>query len=255
MVRNCGTPIGQAQGFIEEPDKCRFTPADLLCKGADAPDCLTSAQVDMMDRIYHGPVNPRTGQLVIAGPAKGAEEELHMFSKPEPMFVAADLFHYVAFKDDDWFRKFNFDDQLDVAIARVGPLMHVDTDLAPYLARGGKLLFYIGWNDFHNPTDLISYFQSVVANAKTPAAQANTRLFTIPGMGHCAGGPTCDTFDKLGVIDAWVARGEAPTRIVAAKFEEGKVVRTRPICAFPMVAQYKGTGDITVEGSFDCVSH
>lgn len=74
MVRNCGTPIGQAQGFIEEPDKCQFQPASLQCASGDAPDCLTAAQVDFMSRIYRGPINPRTGELIIAGPAKGSED-------------------------------------------------------------------------------------------------------------------------------------------------------------------------------------
>ena len=252
MVHACGTPVGQAQGFIEQPDLCRFAPADLQCKGADRPDCLTPAQVDLMDRIYRGPVNPRTGAVVMTGPAKGAETDLAMFSRPEPMAVAADMFRYVAFRDDDWFAKFDYADRLDTAIARIGPLMHVDADLHRYFARGGKLLLYIGWNDFHNPTDLIAYFKAVVARAGTAKARANTRLFTIPGMGHCAGGAGCDTFDKLGVIDAWVAHGAAPARIVTAKLVDGKVIRTRPICAWPLIARYNGTGDMAEAGSFDC---
>jgi hypothetical protein len=79
------------------------------------------------------------------------------------------------------------------------------------------------------------------------------RLFTIPGMSHCMGGAGCDTFDKLGAIDAWVAQGKAPQRLVAAKVSGAKIVRTRPLCAYPEVAKYNGSGDPDDAASFTCV--
>jgi feruloyl esterase len=80
------------------------------------------------------------------------------------------------------------------------------------------------------------------------------RLFAIPGMGHCTGGSGCDTFDKLAELDRWVETGKAPERIVASKLQGGKVIRTHPLCAYPEVARYKGTGDMNDAVNFDCVN-
>jgi feruloyl esterase len=129
----------------------------------------------------------------------------------------------------------------------------VDSQLKPFFDHGGKLLLYIGWNDYHNPEQLIEYYQSVMKSSGAAAGHA-VRLFTIPGMNHCAGGAGCDTFDKLGVIDDWVARGRAPGRIRASRIEGGKVVRTRPLCAYPEVARYKGSGSTDDAANFSCAA-
>ena len=94
---------------------------------------------------------------------------------------------------------------------------------------------------------------AVGRGASGKAARASARLFLIPGMGHCYGGAGCDTFDKLAIIDNWVEHGVAPQRIVASKIEDGKVVRTRPLCAWPQVARYAGKGDIDNADSYACV--
>ena len=99
--------------------------------------------------------------------------------------------------------------------------------------------------------ELIGYYTSLGRGAGKQA-RGSMRLFTIPGMDHCAGGAGCDTFDKLSVIDAWVDRGEAPERIVASKFDDGKLQRTRPLCAYPAEARYKGTGDTKDAANFIC---
>lgn len=252
-IRACATPVGQAQGFVERPDTCTFDPAVLQCAGAERDTCLTADQVEMVRLIHRGPFNPRTGAGIFMGPPRGSEAELGLFIRKEPMSVAADMFRYAAFRDPAWdFGSFNFDDQYDSAVARLGPLLHVDADLSDYLRRGGKILFYIGWNEYHNPVDLAGYYTRVLASAKGAAARANARLFMIPGMGHCAGGPGCDTFSKIGVIDAWVTRGRAPERIETAKYLDGRKVRTRPICAWPEFAAYRGSGDISRADSFAC---
>ena len=132
-------------------------------------------------------------------------------------------------------------------------VLHVDDDLGPFFARGGKLLFYIGWNDGHNPEELIDYYQRLMARGGS-ATQQSARLFTIPGMGHCLGGAGCDTFDKLGAIDAWVAGEKAPEAIESRKVSGGKVVRSRPICAWPAFARWNGRGRMDDAASFSCVS-
>lgn len=250
----CATPVGRQQGFIEEPDRCSFTPEQLQCKGAETADCLTSAQVKLMQQVYTGPVNPRTGERIFQGPAKGSEAQLGEFADGKPFPVALDLFQYAAFQDPNWdWSTLDWDKTINDAVAKLGPLLHVDSDLKPFFAHGGKLLMYVGWNDFHNPEELAGYYQAVLRDAGDQT-RASARLFTVPGMGHCYGGEGCDTFDKLGNLDAWVSHGVAPQRIVAARVEDGKVVRTRPLCAYPQVARYDGKGPMDQAQSFACVT-
>ena len=253
VLKACASPIGLEQGFVDEPDKCRFDPRQVQCKGADAPDCLTASQVYLLRETYAGPVNPRTKALIFPGPARGTELGMFRpFASGEPFFTAVDLFRYAAFQNADWdWKTMDWSKDVDAAAARIGPLMHVDADLKPFFERGGRLLLYIGWTDYHNPQELIGYYTSLARSAGKQA-RGSLRLFTIPGMDHCAGGAGCDTFDKLSVIDAWVDRGEAPERIVASKFDDGKLQRTRPLCAYPAVARYKGTGDTKDAANFIC---
>lgn len=251
VAKGCGTPVGLAQGFIEQPDKCTVEPRQLQCKGAETPDCLTANQVSLIDRIYQGPVNPRTHQVIFPGPAKGNEAQFAESADGRPFPVALDMF-YVALDNPHWdWTTLNWDTDVDAAIAKIGPLMHVDADLRPFFRKGGKLLMYIGWNDGHNPAQLEGYYEQVMHTAGD-TTRASARLFTIPGMNHCMGGNGCDTFNKLGVIDSWVSSGKAPERIIASKVTDGKVVRTRPLCAYPAAAKYDGTGDMASAASFTC---
>jgi feruloyl esterase len=254
VLKACASPIGLKQGLVDEPNRCGFDPAQLQCKAEDGPDCLTVSQVYLLQQTYAGPTNPRTGESIFPGPARGAELEMFNFANGEAASVALDLFRYAAFQNPNWnWKTMDWDKDVAAAIEKLGPLMHVDADLKPFIERGGKLLLYIGWNDYHNPEQLIEYYKSVMKSGGD-RARDSLRLFTIPGMGHCMGGSGCDTFDKLGAIDAWVAHGEAPQRIVAAKVDDGKISRTSPLCAYPLVAKYKGSGDTNDAANFVCGS-
>jgi len=255
VVKQCASPIGQKDNLVDEPEKCNFDPGTLLCKGADAPDCLTAAQVDLMQRIYTGPVNPRTDQVIFPGPARGSELDVYSFANGQTPTVPVNMFRYLVFHDANWnWKAMDWDKDMTTAIATLHPLTDVDADLAAFFAHGGKLLLYIGWNDDHNPTELIDYYQSLVQSAGAAKTKNSLRLFIIPGMGHCSGGAGCDTFDKLGVLNAWVDQGRKPERIVASKVENGKVVRTRPLCAWPQVTKYNGSGDTNQATNFICSS-
>ena len=252
-LKACASPIGLKQGFIEEPDRCHFDPGVLLCKGQDAPDCLTAPQVDLMRQIYAGPVNPRTHESIFAGLSPGAELQLPKYSQQtEAYSTALDLFRYAAFHNADWdWRTFDFDKVLAAAEREVGPILNVDANLNSFLDRGGKLMMYIGGTEYKNFTHMRDYYLDILKNAGA-GKDNSVRLFLLPGMDHCGGGAGCDTFDKLGPIDEWVEHGRAPERIVASKLSGGKVVRTRPICAYPLVARYKGTGSIDDAENFVC---
>jgi feruloyl esterase len=112
-------------------------------------------------------------------------------------------------------------------------------------------MIYIGWNDYHNPLQTIDYYNEVL-KISGEKAKNSIRLFNVPGMGHCSGGDGCDTFDKLGTMEAWLETGIAPDEMLSSKVVDGKVVRTRPLCAYPKVAKYKGTGNTDEAVNFVC---
>ena len=124
-------------------------------------------------------------------------------------------------------------------------------DLSAFRARGGKLLLAHGWSDpALNARSTIEYFKAV--QARTSHASPFTRLFMMPGVLHCAGGSGCDDADWAGTIRQWVETGVAPSRIVARKERGARVVRTHPLCAYPMTARYNGTGGTNDASAFTC---
>lgn len=254
-IAACAGPVGKAQGYIENPAACGFRPRQLLCKPGASADCLTAQQVEFLDLIYRGPVDPANGRLIFPGPALGSESQLAMFASGKEFTNAADFFRYAAFQSAEW-SPLRMDWSKDVAAAgaATGGKFEVTPDLNPFLRRGGKLLLYIGWNDYHHPGELMGWHDAVLANAKAAGidAQGAVRLFALPGMDHCQGGPGCDTFDKLGVMDGWASGGGAPASLVARKFADGKLVRSQLVCAYPRVALYSGSGSMDSDESFAC---
>ncbi|HVN32284.1 MAG TPA: tannase/feruloyl esterase family alpha/beta hydrolase [Thermoanaerobaculaceae bacterium] len=250
ILGKCDERDGVKDGILENPPRCDFDPQELLCKGADSPDCLTAPQVHLLKQLYAGPRNPRTGELIFAPMVPGGGGNL---SEANPMGVALGLYRNLVFQDPDWDWK-TLDLDRDVSFAdRVLSTVNMATnpDLRPFFGRGGKLLMYHGWLDGSSPVETFNYYEAVL-RAVGPQARESMRVFGIPGMGHCSGGPGCDTFDKLSVIDHWVETGKAPDRIVASKVSDGKVTRTHPICAYPRVARYRGAGSTDQAESFAC---
>jgi feruloyl esterase len=249
-LKACDTPVGLAQGFIEDPEHCNFKPESLLCKEGDAADCLTASQVERLKQLYQGPTDPRTGKVIFPGPAVGAESEL---ASRNPVGPAVDLYRYMVYQDPKWdWKNIDFAASVDKAKEVIDPLLVVDDNLNSFLNRGGKLMLYVGWTEGHNANELAAYYKRVIKNAG-PAKANNVRLFLVPGMNHCGGGAGCDTFEKLGIVDQWVQSGKAPNQILSSKLSDGQTIRTRPLCAYPAVATYKGAGSMDDAASFSCV--
>jgi feruloyl esterase len=250
VLNACDQLDGAKDGVLEHPLACRFDPQVLACsQGSDTASCLTPAQVEGVRRIYAGPSNPRTGQHIFAGLERGSE----LGWNPVPVGYAVDYFKYIVFKDPNWDTKtLNFDEHVEQASKGANLVFDAtDADISRFTRRGGKLIMYQGWAEPGIPPgNLVKYFDQV--QQKTSGANDSVRVFMVPGMGHCGGGNGTSTFDMVAALDAWRESGKAPEQINASRVRDGKVDRTRPLCAWPTVARYKGSGSIDEAANFVC---
>ena len=257
VLEACDATDGLKDGLIEDPTRCKFDPGVLLCKNADGPDCLTAPQVEAARKVYMSGRNPRTGKELFGSLAPGSELGWAvMGGGPEPYAAIVDQLKYVVFQDPAWdWRTFDFTRD-NARFERPENLIMNATDpnLGKFVARGGKLLLYHGWNDQNvSPYNTVKYFQGVQDTLEgAPKTGNNIRLFMVPGMAHCGGGEGPNVFDKVGTLDRWVEDGKAPDSITASHSTNGKVDRTRPLCPYPQVAKYKGTGSIDDAANFVC---
>jgi len=258
-VAACDGADGVVDGVIDDPRKCNFNPQSLLCQGPDGPNCLTQAEIDTVKAIYGGLKDPTTGKQFWPGYEKGSEDQ--WAGHINPFSIPPSYFKYMVYKDPAWdYHTYdmtsakNFAD-IYKADRELGPILNAtDANLTPFWAHGGKLLMYHGWSDQNiAPRNSISYLKTVMdkmgdSKRKVPEF---LRLFMVPGMGHCGGGPGTDTFDSLGALEQWVENGIAPTKIIASNLGSG---RTRPLCPYPQVARWTGVGDTNKAENFVCVN-
>jgi tannase/feruloyl esterase len=252
----CDAQDGLKDGLISEPLSCHFDPKVTECKAGDAPTCLTSAQVGAARKIYAGVKNPTTGAMIFPGLEPGSELNwTGPAGGPEPLAVSGDLFKYVVFKDPNWdFRTFDLVRDYDV-VHKIDSLALSPTsaDLKAFVARGGKLLIYQGWADMNvAPRSTVNYYDQLVKAIGQKPVDDSVRLFLAPGMAHCGGGEGPNVFDALTPLEQWREQGKAPTSILATHSTNGKVDRTRPLCPYPQVAKYTGSGSIDKAENFVC---
>lgn len=251
----CDAMDGAKDGIIEDPTRCKFDPKTIECKGEEGPSCLTTPQVETVRRIYSDVINPRTKREIFPGHERGSELGWNTMAGPQPFGVGVDLFRYIAFNDPNWdYKTFNFDS--DVAKAQEADAANdaLDPDLKPFLSRGGKIIQYHGWSDPQiSPRSSVEYYNSVVEKlGGVSKIDDSYRLFMIPGMAHCGGGEATSNFDMMTALEQWVEARKAPDAIPASRIRDGKIDRTRPLCAYPQVAKYKGSGSIDDAANFSC---
>jgi feruloyl esterase len=253
VMAACDSLDGVKDGVLENPTRCTFDPKVVQCKNADGPTCLTAAQVEAARKIYAGPKNPRTGQRVFSPLYPGSELGWASSSGVQPVGYAIDFFRYVVFREPNWDpTTLNYDGDILRADQVGGQLTAIDSNIPEFLSRG-KLLIYHGWGDPGIPPGYtIEYYNNVLKNTRAKNVRDSVRLFMIPGMGHCGGGEGTSTFDMLSALDSWVQTGKAPDQIAASRVRNGAVDRTRPLCAYPQVATYKGSGSTDEAVNFVC---
>lgn len=256
----CDELDGVKDGLIDDPRNCSFDPATLLCKDVDAADCLTAGQVDSVQKIYEGLKDPSTGEQFWPPYEKGSELEWpgHIM---DPFSIPTSYFKFMVFDNPEWdWKTFDFTDPKNFEIMtkahyELGPILNAtEPDLSALKGLGGKLIMFHGWSDQNiAPRNTINYYQSVIATMGG-VEQTNDfmRIFMVPGMYHCEGGPGCDKFDFLGALEQWVEKGVAPEKIDAAHLTDGKADLTRPLCPYPQVAKYNGSGDTKDAANFTC---
>jgi len=252
----CDATDGLKDGLISDPTRCRFDPGTLVCKEGESANCLTAAQAEAARKVYGPGRNPRTGKELFGSLAPGSELGWAvMGAGPEPYAPILDQAKYVVYQDPNWdWRTFDFDKDNERFEKPEYLIMNgTDPHIEKFVAHGGKLLLYHGWADQNvSPYNTVQYFRNVQEALGRAKAESSVRLFMAPGMGHCGGGEGPHTFDKISVLDRWVEEGKPPASIVAAHNTAGKTDRTRPLCPYPQVAQYQGSGSIDDAASFTC---
>jgi feruloyl esterase len=239
---------GDGGSFIRDPAACRFDPAALQCKPGQSGDCLSAGQVASAKAIYDGR-RDRTGKVVFPGYAPGAEAEpgswdqwitggtADKHAQSLGFQFSSNAFKYFAFGDPNYdFLKMNVATDFDGAAAKMARVIDsASPNLSAFKKHGGKLIQYHGWNDpAIPPRSSIRYYEDV---RKTMGDTSGFyRLFLVPGMLHCGGGPGPSNVDWLAKLDAWVTAGEAPKEVTAT----GRNGASQLVCAYPGVARKAG---------------
>jgi hypothetical protein len=274
----CDAHDGVEDGVIDDPRKCQFDPGTLLCKGAETDSCLTAGQLGALKKIYDGPKNSK-GEQLFPGYVPGGESGPGGWSRwvtgadSQQAIFAKGFFANMVFQNSTWdFRTFTFDRDMKITDDKSARLFNAtEANLRLFKDAGGKLLMYHGWSDTAiAPTNAIIYYESVAAKMGPKKAGEFTQLYMVPGMQHCAGGPGPDNFgtnpsatpsdpshSMALALDRWVDQGVAPQQIIATKFKtranpESGVARTRPLCPYPQVARYNGSGSTDDAANFTC---
>jgi hypothetical protein len=277
VIAACDAQDGVKDGIINNPRQCHFDPSILQCKGDDAADCLTAAEVTAVKKLYAGPRNS-AGKQIFPGLELGSEFLWgYLVKGPEP-FLGAVFFKDAVYngKDFDWHNT-NLESDVDTANQKLAAdINNTNPDLSKFAAHGGKLVLYSGWGDaLIQPGNAINYYESV-KKAQPDTTEHFVRLYLAPGMGHCARGPGPNAFggtrylnggqpdpptldpdhDLVSAAIAWVEQGRAPGAITATKFIDDEAAKgiamQRPLCPYPAVATYSGAGDTNNAANFSC---
>jgi Tannase and feruloyl esterase len=235
------------EGFLNNPRQCKVDFSRLLCAaGKDDDTCLTAAQLRTVNTFYGG-VKSSKGDVIFSGQALGNPIPPLRSTNQAPGGVF-DIVR-IAFNDPnlDW-QKFDLDKDLPIIDKAVGYVDSVNPDLGAFKKNGGKLLLTHGWADTGiTPETTIWYYDSVLDSMGRNQSDW-MRLFMVPGMGHCGGGPGVNTFDSIATLENWVEKGVPPNQMLG----KGADGLTRPLCPYPQYADYNGTGNLKDAASWTC---
>ena len=259
-------------GYFDDPRACHFKPEALRCKGGDDnAKCLTDGEIVALHKIYGGPVDPKTGAHIFPGYTPGSEAQSGTWNvwitgaKGQHGRFATAFYKDMVFSDPAWsLADFRLHEDFARARRDLGPVLDSDNpDLSAFAARGGKLILYHGWADAAIPAQAtIAYYGRVRAALGEKTSADMVRLFMVPGMGHCLTGPGPNTFDTLAALEGWTEHGQPPRSIIAHKYGNdlmaylglpaGPASNSRPLCPYPQVARWSGSGSSSDAANFAC---
>jgi feruloyl esterase len=258
-----------ADGLVDDPRQCSFDPTALQCAGTNENSCLTAKEVEAVRLMYEGP-KTSAGVQIYPGQSRGGETGWdRLWSDPKRLGVS--FYRFMVFENPTWdLSLMNFDHDPSLAKQKLGKLLDPDDpDLARFADRGRKIIVYHGWADDMVPSQVSTeYYASVTAKMGPARVKSFYRLFMVPGMSHCGGGPGAGVLfrseeatavplepdrDMLTALEQWVEQGRAPSSFVASRLDkDGAIERTRLICAYPSIAKYRGSGDVNRAENWAC---
>jgi feruloyl esterase len=260
-VKNCDAADGVSDSVAENPRSCHIDWDGLECNAGTQIHCLNAEQIALAQSIY-APLRDETGAQLDPGPMPGAKPAI---AKVEIGGMIGEM----VYRDAKW-------DPMTLRTADAVPGLQKSfpdfdiavTDLSPFKKHGGRIIGYQGWLDpVVLPLNTVHGYDAVqAAMGGREKTQDFYRLFMVPGMAHCGGGPGANEFggsgadapvvdaqhDLLSALELWVEKGQAPESITASRVEQGKTIRTHPLCAYPKEARYRGTGSADDATNFTC---
>ncbi len=244
LMKTCDARDGVVDGMIFDPLGCDFDPAVLACKAGQNEGCIASEKVRAIKKAFAGPKNAY-GTQVYPG-----------FLYDAGIAVTGFVPGLLAMGQNGLFGPYPTAAEIDVdkeALHASDPLVEpASTNLSTFSRNGGKLIFFHGDSDpWFSPLDTLEYYKSLSAtNGGAGKVAEWSRMFLVPGMAHCGGGPALDRFDMLNAVVNWVEKGTAPDAVIATG--HAFPGRSRPLCAYPKHAQYTGSGDSEQAKNFRC---
>lgn len=271
VLAACDARDGLQDGLLSDPTGCKFDPASLACGATESDQCLTASQLASLKRILSGPRNAK-GATVFPGFVPGGEAGAGGWTawitgtapeKSLQFFFGTQMVKYMLEKPDWDYKSFDVDRDGKLIEDKLSKLLNaVDPNLKPFADRGGKLILFHGWCDAAlTPLNTIDYYNRVVSKAGSKRAEKFVRLYMLPGVQHCYGGPGPNRFvgtwtdpqhDMFLALERWVEDGTAPAALIADRAVEP--LRSRPVCPYPQMAKYIGTGSIDDAANFACTA-
>jgi feruloyl esterase len=279
----CDAQDGIKDGILNDPRQCKFDVATLVCKGEKTDSCLSEEQLAAVKVIYDGPKDSKGNSFYYGFPFGGETAEggwsrwltgglkyqagLDEFQggvdtgdfeapvSPSAVYSFGNgIMKYFIYNDPDWtYVNYNFDNFKEDAKQAAEILNASNSDLSAFRKRGGKMILYSGWSDnAQSGLAMVGYYENVLAHDNS--ATEDARLFMMPGVEHCFGGPGPSFVNFLTEIDQWFETGKAPEQVAAYWLDENMQPNgSRPVCAYPKVTRYDGKGDTRDAASFSCV--
>ena len=255
VLEACDAQDGLKDGIVTDPRACAFDPVVLQCQaGTPQQDCLTAPQVAAVRSVYAG-LKTADGRTASYPLSRGSEGSWTRFVAVGDQGNGLGGLRKLLFGDADYDLR-SFEAERDLAKVRnsemAGMYEAQNPDIAPFIAHGGKLLLWHGFDDpGPSPLGTIEYYEAVrqTTGPKAPALDSGLRLYLLSGVYHCSGGPSADGFESLAALDRWVESGQSPDTLIATR-QDGKL--SRPLCHYPTLPHYRGVGDPADAASFEC---